>query len=190
MCFVGDSFVNGTDDETKLGWAGRLCAMLETPDKSITYYNLGIRRNTSEDVRERWECECNARLIDGVENIVIFSFGVNDTVIEGGECRVRKLDSIKNARSILISSSKKYAVKMIGLTPVADIEQNHRIKELDIEFMRMADELSIPYLSVFESLHSNQVWISESSSNDGFHPQSGGYKILADLVSDWDELGI
>ena len=52
ICFVGDSFVNGTGDETKLGWTGRVCAALEVnnPDLEITFYNLGIRRDTTEDI--------------------------------------------------------------------------------------------------------------------------------------------
>jgi len=82
ICFVGDSFVNGTGDEKKLGWAGRLCAFLEAEELDITYYNLGVRRNTSGDIRDRWEYECAQRLSDDSENIVVFSFGVNDTVIE------------------------------------------------------------------------------------------------------------
>jgi lysophospholipase L1-like esterase len=36
ICFVGDSFVNGTGDETALGWAGRLCAVSVAPHESRT----------------------------------------------------------------------------------------------------------------------------------------------------------
>lgn len=190
ICFIGDSFVNGTGDETKLGWAGRLCTQLEAPDKEITYYNLGIRRNTSKDIKARWEYECGTRLIDGAENIVFFSFGVNDTVLDGLNCRISKLESIENAKSILTDSSKKYNVRMIGPTPVIDIEQNNRIRALDFEFMKIAEDLDIPYLSVFESLLCNQTWMEESSNNDGFHPQSGGYQILGELIINWEKLDI
>ena len=79
---------------------------------------------------------------------------------------------------------------MIGPTPVVAIEQNNRIQELDLEFMRIAEDLGVPYLSVFEQLKSNQIWMEESSNNDGFHPQSGGYQILAELVNNWEKLGI
>jgi len=187
ICFVGDSFVNGTGDETKLGWAGRLCAMSHTEVVDITYYNLGIRRNTSSDIRKRWEYECSSRLIPDAENIIIFSFGVNDTVIENNELRVTKLDSIDNVRSILLESSKKYIVKMIGPTPIDDEEQNVRIKNLDNAFLKVCNELSIPYLSVFEKLESESVWVKEVSSNDGAHPRSSGYAILANIVKKWSQ---
>ena len=40
ICFIGDSFVNGTGDETALGWAGGLCVAASASGKSTTYYNL------------------------------------------------------------------------------------------------------------------------------------------------------
>ena len=40
ICFVGDSFVNGTGDETKLGWTGRLCAALEANNPELRNYVL------------------------------------------------------------------------------------------------------------------------------------------------------
>lgn len=50
ICFVGDSFVNGIGDERALGWAGRLCAAANARGVPVTYYNLGVRRNTSKDI--------------------------------------------------------------------------------------------------------------------------------------------
>lgn len=47
ICFIGDSFVNGTGDETALGWTGRLCAAAHARGFPVTYYNLGIRRKRS-----------------------------------------------------------------------------------------------------------------------------------------------
>ena len=62
ICFIGDSFTNGTGDETCLGWAGHLSTEAITDERTITYYNLGIRRNTSKDILQRWEQECAQRL--------------------------------------------------------------------------------------------------------------------------------
>jgi lysophospholipase L1-like esterase len=53
ICFVGDSFVNGTGDPDCLGWTGRLCASRSRQGRSITYYNLGVRRETSADICDR-----------------------------------------------------------------------------------------------------------------------------------------
>jgi lysophospholipase L1-like esterase len=185
ICFVGDSFVNGTGDEEKLGWSGRLCA--QTNELEITYYNLGIRRNTSEDVKERWERECGYRLTEGSENLVVFSFGVNDTVIENNELRVSQQRSVENARTILVEASKKYKVRMIGPPPIDDSAQNVRIQALDAAFHLLCDELSIPYLSIFEDLLAEPIWLKEVSSNDGAHPRAGGYSYLAQLVKSWEK---
>ena len=57
ICFVGDSFVNGTGDPECLGWPGRICAAARRAGHDVTYYNLGVRRDTSGDVQARWELE-------------------------------------------------------------------------------------------------------------------------------------
>ena len=187
ICFVGDSFVNGFGDEDLLGWSGRLVKMSRSDDLEITYYNLGIRRNTTADVKERWESECRARLPEGSDNIVVFSFGVNDTVIEKNELRVAKEQSLENVGTILTGASKKYKVRMIGPPPIEDPNQNLRIKELDQAFQFLCDKLEIPYLSIFDHLLGQPIWLKEVSSNDGAHPHSGGYSLLAGFVNTWDQ---
>jgi hypothetical protein len=47
ICFVGESFVNGTGDPECLGWTGRICVGANKKGYDITYYNLGVRRETS-----------------------------------------------------------------------------------------------------------------------------------------------
>jgi lysophospholipase L1-like esterase len=186
ICYVGDSFVNGTGDPVKLGWTGRLSTVSQMNDLDITHYNLGVRRETSEDILKRWESECRPRLPKGSENKIIFSFGVNDTVIENGQRRVSLANSIKNAESILSSASKMYDVSMIGVPPIDDDEQNIRIKELDRKYQELCEKLNIPYLSIFNKLYDNEVWREEISLNDGAHPGSKGYEILSNFIKDWD----
>lgn len=187
ICFVGDSFVNGTGDEEKLGWAGRLCALSHNNQTDITYYNLGVRRNTSADIKERWAYECRSRLPEGSENRVVFSFGVNDTVIENNELRVSFAKSLENARMILVEASKIYPVLMIGPPPIFDSVQNLRIQALDEAFQALCHQLSIPYLSVIDNLLAEPIWLKEVSSNDGAHPKSGGYSLLAQLIKSWEQ---
>lgn len=137
ICFVGDSFVNGAGDETALGWAGRLCASASKNGILVTYYNLGIRRNTSEDILLRWEHECALRLPSSCDGRVVFSCGVNDTVIEGGKVRVRPEESSANIREIL-RGAKKYKVLMVGPPPVDEHDQNERIPAISLAFAHEA----------------------------------------------------
>lgn len=62
ICFVGDSFVNGTGDPDYLGWTGRICVRTRQEGHDITYYNLGVRRETSIDIAARWQEEVSRRL--------------------------------------------------------------------------------------------------------------------------------
>ncbi len=185
ICYVGDSFVNGTGDPAKLGWTGRLSVSSQNDKIDITHYNLGIRRDTSKDILKRWEAECQARLPEISENKVVFSFGVNDTVIENGQKRVSLEDSIENTKNMLINASKKYDVIMIGMPPIDDEKQNKIIKELNNKYQALCDELNIPYLSIFERLVNDKIWKDEVSSNDGAHPKDKGYEILANFIKNW-----
>ncbi len=62
ICFIGDSFVNGTGDDEALGWTGRIVATARAEGRDVTHYNLGIRRDTSADIAERWRAEVERRL--------------------------------------------------------------------------------------------------------------------------------
>ena len=57
VCFIGDSFVQGTGDPTGLGWVGRVVSETKQAGWNITGYNLGVRGETSRDIMARWERE-------------------------------------------------------------------------------------------------------------------------------------
>jgi len=61
ICFVGESFVNGTGDPEFLGWTGRVCANVYQKGYEITYYNLGVRAETSRYLKQRWRKEVSYR---------------------------------------------------------------------------------------------------------------------------------
>lgn len=181
ICFVGDSFVNGTGDETALGWAGRLCSDANARGFAVTYYNLGVRRNTRRDVLRRWEHECSLRLPNTCDGRVVISCGVNDTAIEDGSLRVPPDESRANVREIL-RIAKKYEVLMLGPPPVADDEQNGRILGLTWAFADEAKLLGVPFIDLFSPLSSDVAYEAEIANNDGAHPKSGGYMKMANIV--------
>lgn len=96
ICFVGDSMVNGTGDPEYLGWVGRVLRDERKRRAELTGYNLGIRRDTSAQIRARWSAEVTCRLPAEFEGRVVFSFGVNDCVQEVDPAR-----SLANAEAIL-----------------------------------------------------------------------------------------
>ena len=181
ICFIGDSLVNGTGDEAALGWAGRLCALAHASDIPVTYYNLGIRRNTSKDILSRWENECTLRLPDSCDGRIVLSCGVNDTAIENGKMRVNFAESCANVQAIL-RGAKRYTGIMVGPPPVLDDEQNERIESLSLAFAREAKALGVPYIDLFSALCADDVYRREVERNDGAHPRSGGYSKMARII--------
>ncbi|WP_096595455.1 GDSL-type esterase/lipase family protein [Calothrix sp. NIES-2098] len=189
ICFVGDSFVNGTGDPEYLGWTGRICVNANQKGYDITHYNLGIRRDTSTDIAKRWLQEVSVRLPKDAYGRVVFSFGLNDTTIENGKTRVDLIDSIRNARKILTEAKQLYPVLMIGPAPYAepeDPQRKKRISDLSKQFASVCQELNIPYLDIFPILEKSTIWSDEAIGNDGVHPNAGGYREFARIVENWN----
>lgn len=188
ICFVGDSFVNGTGDPECLGWTGRVCVDANKKGFDITYYNLGIRSNTSTDIANRWLQEVSLRLPKEYDGRVVFSFGINDTTIRNGKPRVELTNSIENAYSILHKAKQLYPVLMIGPAPYVDLDDEQRIERmtnLSQQFALVCDELNVPYLNIFPMLKESHIWIDEARSHDGVHPRAGGYAKFAEIVQNW-----
>ncbi len=185
ICFIGESFINGTGDSTHLGWTGRLCVALSQQGYWVTYYNLGIRRETSTELANRWQAEAERRLPTGCDNRIVFSFGTNDTTMENGKLRVELIDSLKNARQILTTAKQNYPVLMVSPPPAPDDKQHTRVKVLSEHFSTLCQQLAIPYLDVFTCLLNSRVWMTEVKAGDGYHPNAAGYAELAQLVQNW-----
>jgi lysophospholipase L1-like esterase len=182
VCFVGDSFVAGVGDPEHRGWVGRVAARSGHP---VTAYNLGIRRDTSEDVRRRLPAETAARWVAGCDNRLVVSFGVNDTAVVGDAVRIPPERSVANLHRVA-EHAAAHAVPLlvVGPPPVDDPAHNDRIEALDARF---ADAV-FPYVSVFAALRAERGWMREVHLGDGAHPGAAGYDLLAELVlSAWDD---
>lgn len=185
ICFIGDSFAAGTGDTEALGWVGRVAAAALAAGHNLTAYNLGIRRETSADILRRWRQECEPRTLPGTDTRVVFSFGANDTALEGGQRRLTLEQSLANARALLREAKAGYPTLLVGPPPVADAAHDERIDELSRELARVAREANIPYRDVFTPLMASTLWRQEVVANDGSHPRADGYRELARLVMDW-----
>ncbi|MGE5548576.1 MAG: GDSL-type esterase/lipase family protein [Solirubrobacterales bacterium] len=185
ICFIGDSFVNGTGDPECLGWAGRICAEARRAGRDLTCYNLGIRRDTSRCLARRWQQEAACRLPDGEDGRLVFSFGVNDCVIEGGCQRVAPAETLAHAAAMLGQATRWRPTVVVGPPPIAEPEINGRIGALSTELGRLCAGLHVPYLEVFPALASSAVWMEEVAAGDGAHPRAGGYAVLAQIVGRW-----
>jgi lysophospholipase L1-like esterase len=187
VCFIGDSFVNGTNDPKYLGWTGRVSMRAWERGYKLTCYNLGVRRDTSSEIAARWESEARRRLPDTCSAHVVFSFGVNDAMVEEGHRRIAESGSIDNTRQILRTARQcGYRIALIGPPPIADRQHNDRTRELSLGMRKVAEDEEIPFLSIFDALAEDSVWMAEVSAGDGAHPGAAGYAKFAALVDSWD----
>jgi acyl-CoA thioesterase-1 len=183
ICFLGDSYVQGTGDEECLGWAGRLCARARQTGHNITYYNLGVRRETSADIARRWLAECEPRLLPITENYVVFSFGANDVSLIDGQRRVAEAETLTHLQTMLLAAKKRYHVLIVGSPPAADDAHNRRLGQLSERMEGVAAGLEIPWIATLPALINDVSWSHEVRGNDGAHPRAAGYAHLAQLVA-------
>jgi len=187
VCFIGDSFVNGTGDDACLGWVGRVCAAGRQRGVDITCYNLGIRRDTSGDILARWRREAACRLLPEHDGRLVFSFGANDCCLtdDGSSVRVPHAEVLGNAEAVLAEAQSWLPTLMVGPIPVGDEAADARIAGLSADFASLCAALKIPYLEVFQFAAKSETWAREIAAGDGAHPNAGGYTIIADAVERW-----
>ncbi|WP_251152234.1 GDSL-type esterase/lipase family protein [Cellulosimicrobium sp. Marseille-Q4280] len=184
VCFVGDSYVAGVGDETALGWVGRVAAVSAMRGLPLTSYNLGVRRDTSADVAARVAGEVAPRLREATEPRVVVSFGVNDTVLDGGAPRLsvdETLAALDRVR-VVVRDELDVPLLVVGPVAVADVEHDVRIGRLDDALAVETERLGIPYVPVFDATSRDEAWRHAVVAGDGYHPGANGYEILADLV--------
>lgn len=179
--FVGDSLTLGIGDPEGLGWVGRLSASTRKRGGDLTAYNLGIRRDTSADIARRWEAETFVRLPSTTPRLVVFSFGTNDCLDDGGERRVPHHQSLHNAEAILRNARAFSPVLMVGPPPSAQPAENLRISALSEDLRLLCEAIAVPFIELFTPLH-RADWMTELASSDGYHPGASGYELVARLV--------
>lgn len=186
LCFFGDSFVNGTGDDSGLGWVGRIVAYGRSQGRDLTAYNLGVRRDTSEDIASRWGAEAQRRFVRDVERRLLFSFGANDCTPEGASCRVPLERAIAATSTVLRQAIALAPTIVVGPIPILDDDEtDRRIGELGLAQEKLCSELSIPFLPIERFIQTCEPWRAEARAGDGSHPNREGYVALAQHLLSW-----
>ncbi|MCF6744248.1 G-D-S-L family lipolytic protein [Blastococcus sp. KM273128] len=183
VCFLGDSFVAGVGDPEHRGWVGRMSARSTGAGRPLTAYNLGVRRDTTAEVRARWAAECRPRLAAGQDRRIVVSTGVNDTTVENGSRRLAAEASLAALAALLGGAADAgWPVLVVGPPPVADAGHDRRVAELDSRFGELCAATGVPYVAVLDALAGSATWRREVAAGDGAHPGAAGYQRYADLV--------
>lgn len=190
LCIFGDSYVSGVGDPTGGGWVTPACVAAGNP--ALTVYPLGIRRDTSADIRQRWGDESARRLVADEPGGLVFAFGVNDCVWENGAVRVPPAQSCAHTHAILSAARMRglahrcgVSVLFLGPPPVADSAADVRIASLSEGLAACCAGVGVPYLPVFPALAVDPLWRAEVGAGDGAHPGTAGYGRLAALIAAW-----
>ncbi|MDH6576282.1 GDSL-type esterase/lipase family protein [Kitasatospora sp. MAP5-34] len=184
VCFVGDSFTQGVGDPEYRGWVGRV---LQATPGEITAFNLGIRRNTSEDILRRCRPELDARTLPDADNRLVLSFGSNDAIEEDGAVRVDPARCLDNLATLLDDAERRgTAALVVGPPPCIGVGAEHleRLLKLSEEMAALCARWGVPFVPVTRALADDARWTAEAMAGDGVHPGVGGYARLAQLVLD------
>ncbi|BCS90073.1 GDSL-type esterase/lipase family protein [Pseudodesulfovibrio sediminis] len=174
ICYFGDSLTLGYGDPAGLGWAGRISGTLSTLGVDVTSYNLGIRKNTSTALLDRFEAEASRRKIEDTGFKFVFSFGVADVV----HAQTTE-NSVAAAKAILTKAQGMGDVLMIGPSPTTNEEKNGMINTLSNALAELCTDLAVPFVPVFDAMLHSPTYQRALADNDGTHPAAMGYADLA-----------
>lgn len=177
-----DSITYGSCDEKGLGWVGRIRTNLPTDDYH-NIYNFGICGDTSDDLLKRFDVELEAINPDKI----IFAIGINDAKFpaETDNHKVSLPDYTNNLQT-LIAKAKEVTtdVTIISATKVDDEWRsvrgsrflNEEIARFNEVMQSVADEHSLTYIDVFETLD------PDTDLADGLHPNALGYDKMFEII--------
>jgi lysophospholipase L1-like esterase len=177
ICFLGDSITNGTGDPEYLGWVGRVVQHERRQHPDLTAYNLGIRRDRSDQIRARWRAEVDGRLPPEHPGRVVFAFGANDAVQE-----IAPAATLGHAEAMLGEARQRWPVFMVGPAPLTEEKARARVAALDRALAALCGRMGVPYCPAFDGLMATPVWLDEARAGDGAHPGAAGYRRLADII--------
>lgn len=186
--FFGDSVTLGVNDAPAGGWVARLAgkaaqAGLEVPPD--TFYNMGVRKNSSRMIMDRWEAEFKARTIDGVPSFLLFCFGTVDMASPKGFPNIPVGESAANVREILLKAREYGPTALISAPPVKDPEHCQRLDALCTAYASICAAIEVPFVDIFHPLLKTGY---VQDLEDGVHPGPKGNDLIASAVLQAPEL--
>lgn len=184
----GDSITLGVNDAPAGGWVARLAGMMKEKGLSVppdTFYNLGVRKHSSQQILERWEAEYQARALEGEKSFFIFCFGTVDMAAPKGRPLVAVGESAANAREILQKARQYGEVVMVSAPPVKDDEHCQRIEALCTAQTAICKTVGVPFVDMFHALMGT-VYMDDLA--DGVHPGPKGNEMLARVLAEHEAI--
>ena len=178
--FFGDSITLGVNDAPAGGWAGRFAALASDaglPVPPSTFYNLGVRKHSSRQIRERWLGEYRCRINAASVPYLLFCFGTVDMAAPNGEVVVPLPESLENARAILTEARTEAPVLLLTPPPVQNPEHQARIASLCAAYAALCRDMNLPCLDLQEL---PPAYVADLG--DGLHPGPVGNRLIAERL--------
>lgn len=194
---LGDSLTRGTGDEEGKGYVGHTIDMLkEKTDQKLLLRNLGIKGLTSNELLEQIQQQEVGRQIKQADHILI-SIGGNDlfqggqALVELNEENVQKVqahfsDNINTILSDVRKLNGKATIYMIGLyNPFIELDNGADTSKIvrDWNFQTAAIAAEYPNTVLVPTFDLFQLKVNDYLYSDKFHPNSKGYKLIAERVA-------
>ena len=180
--FFGDSITLGVNDTLAGGWIGRFAGLASQraglPVPPSTFYNLGVHKHSSLQIRERWVSEYRSRVNDATVPYLIFCFGTVDMAAPNGNVAVPMQESTQNAQAILSEAQMKAPVLMMGPPPVKNPDHLERLNKLNETYAGLCLDLGVAYLDLLKGLPA--VYVADL--DDGLHPGKTGNMLIAEQL--------
>jgi len=192
----GDSITWGANDWEKGGWVEHLKVYLGKNYDSIVY-NLGIDGEKTPTLLARFEPEIKPRTEEGLETIIIFAVGINDSYfVHSKNDNVIKFEDFKKNIENLIVLARKFSSKIIfiGLTPVDETEttpipwdadksyKNEYVKKYNDFISYICKDKNIFFIDILND------WLKKDYKillDDGLHPNSKGHEKIFETVKEY-----
>lgn len=181
--FFGDSITLGVNVIAEDVWTGLVATHLTTrglPVPPTTFYNLGVRKNSSKLIAERFNDEFKRRTLPETEAYFVIMCGNVDMAMPQDNTVLSVDESLAETRKILDLAKIKGTVLFLSGTPVKNEEHNARISKLALLQNKLCDELHIEFINLHDALSQNPTYLQDLT--DGVHPQEMGNAAISDLV--------
>ena len=182
--FFGDSVTLGVNDAQAGGWVARFAGLAGQGGLNVppdTFYNMGVRKNSSRAILARWEAEYQARAMEGAPAHFLFCCGTVDMAAPNSRPNVPVGESAANVREMLQKASELGRVLLVSAPPVKDDEHDQRLEALCTAYAAIARAVGVPFVDIYHPLK-EAGYVDDLA--DGVHPGPEGNAMIARLLAE------